>query len=435
MKHFAFILALVAVVLSVSSLRGENYQYLTDHEYNWMFPGDIIRFFGRDTIWGDHRTNGCFHFQNVGGWPTVYGHVYMSCDTPEWTGPWPIPANVFFNAPQLEFPDSLDIIRASQQTATFSIPGDEWHASIRGGLLILYHYPEGTFFDSLSAQSISVSLSRAVIFVDGLLDIEGEMSPNECELILACSQDIRLIDNVMLEGTNLTSGELPVGATSRIAIASERGIYIANTIANGRNNCSNGGHSNPNHAACHIVITAYLTALGTGFQMEDMNDVDDPYQGPSPDERGNIVLTGGLTQSYRGYVHRSNHGGTGYNKVYHWDQRMDDWRIGVFEPFEDHQNEFTDADDFLLPERISVNIAPNPFNATTTIRFSLPNSEMVSARVFDIQGREVATLTNKTFSAGEHTLQFDGTAFASGVYFLSFKAKNTISTQKLLLLK
>lgn len=127
-----------------------------------------------------------------------------------------------------------------------------------------------------------------------------------------------LIDNIMLEGTNQTTGELAAEATSIIGIVSEQWIYIANTWQNGRQNRTGPPPNNRD-----IVITAAVVSLRGSFQLEQMNDVGDPYISPIlPDERGNIVLTGSITQWRRGYVHRSNGGGTGYNKVYHYDNRF-----------------------------------------------------------------------------------------------------------------
>ena len=61
-----------------------------------------------------------------------------------------------------------------------------------------------------------------------------------------------------------------------------------------------------------------------------MNDDEDSYQGPSPDERGTMYVWGSLTQKRRGYVHRSTHTGTGYLKDYHYDERFKETRPPCF---------------------------------------------------------------------------------------------------------
>lgn len=60
---------------------------------------------------------------------------------------------------------------------------------------------------------------------------------------------------------------------------------------------------------------------------------------------------------------------------------------------------------------------PNPFNPTTTISFEIPQAELVTLKIYDIAGREVATLLNTNMRAGVHNVQWDATKFSSGVYF------------------
>ena len=78
---------------------------------------------------------------------------------------------------------------------------------------------------------------------------------------------------------------------------------------------------------------------------------------------------------------------------------------------------------------------PNPFNPTTTIKFALPKSGDVSLVVYDILGRVVTTLINGNLSAGYHTVNFNATNLASGVYFYRIKAGDFVSIKKLMLLK
>jgi hypothetical protein len=59
---------------------------------------------------------------------------------------------------------------------------------------------------------------------------------------------------------------------------------------------------------------------------------------------------------------------------------------------------------------------PNPFNSSTTIRFSLPSSEPVTLTVYDLLGREVRRLLVGVPLSGEHTVRFDGMGLASGAY-------------------
>ncbi len=78
---------------------------------------------------------------------------------------------------------------------------------------------------------------------------------------------------------------------------------------------------------------------------------------------------------------------------------------------------------------------PNPFNSTTKIRFSLPNQSVVDLRVFDVTGREVSTTAHRSYSAGMHTLSFDGSRLSSGLYFLRINAGKETAFKKMMLVK
>ncbi|MDH3252014.1 MAG: T9SS type A sorting domain-containing protein, partial [Ignavibacteria bacterium] len=83
---------------------------------------------------------------------------------------------------------------------------------------------------------------------------------------------------------------------------------------------------------------------------------------------------------------------------------------------------------------------PNPFNPSTIIRYSLPADGNVSLKVYDVAGREIATLVNDFRSAGTYEARFDagsvgGKALASGVYYYQVTAGSFRETKKMLLLK
>jgi hypothetical protein len=82
---------------------------------------------------------------------------------------------------------------------------------------------------------------------------------------------------------------------------------------------------------------------------------------------------------------------------------------------------------------------PNPFNPVTSISYSVPNVGYISLKVYNMQGREIATLANEIQQPGVKTVRFNSTNLPSGIYFcrLSFVRKGTISieTNKLVLLK
>jgi len=90
----------------------------------------------------------------------------------------------------------------------------------------------------------------------------------------------------------------------------------------------------------------------------------------------------------------------------------------------------------LLPAEIELySAAPNPFNPTTNLTFTLPENGEVTLVVYDSQGRAAATLEQGYLNAGTYERTFDGSGLASGVYFACLRMKGEMKTQKLLLVK
>ncbi len=78
---------------------------------------------------------------------------------------------------------------------------------------------------------------------------------------------------------------------------------------------------------------------------------------------------------------------------------------------------------------------PNPFNPTTTIQFSTPMAGLVNLTVFDVLGRQVATLVNDNLSAGTYTTPFDAVSLPSGMYMYRLTLNNQSIVNRMLLLK
>lgn len=71
---------------------------------------------------------------------------------------------------------------------------------------------------------------------------------------------------------------------------------------------------------------------------------------------------------------------------------------------------------------------PNPFRMQTTIRFFLPHAGHASLSLFDMLGREIATLVDATLEAGEHTIDWDGSAATSGIYICRLQAVDSLES-------
>jgi hypothetical protein len=95
-----------------------------------------------------------------------------------------------------------------------------------------------------------------------------------------------------------------------------------------------------------------------------------------------------------------------------------------------------ESDSVVVPKKF--NLAqnyPNPFNPSTIISYDIPRLSRVTLIIYDILGRQVATLVNEEKRPGSYRMAFDGSGLASGVYFYQLQAGTYSNTKKLLLLK
>ncbi|MDX9924355.1 MAG: T9SS type A sorting domain-containing protein [Ignavibacteriaceae bacterium] len=103
----------------------------------------------------------------------------------------------------------------------------------------------------------------------------------------------------------------------------------------------------------------------------------------------------------------------------------------------DALNGITDVDENeLVPTEFTVyQNYPNPFNPTTNIKFSIPKASNVKVIVYDAIGREVRQLVNNELNAGTHTIQFNASNLASGIYLYRIEAGDFTKVNKMLLIK
>jgi hypothetical protein len=82
---------------------------------------------------------------------------------------------------------------------------------------------------------------------------------------------------------------------------------------------------------------------------------------------------------------------------------------------------------------------PNPFNPSTVVGFQVGTQDLASVQVklsvFDILGREVATLVDGPMPAGSHSVTFDATGLASGIYLVRLEAGGMVRTRSMALIK
>ncbi|MBI2427830.1 MAG: CHRD domain-containing protein [Ignavibacteriales bacterium] len=78
---------------------------------------------------------------------------------------------------------------------------------------------------------------------------------------------------------------------------------------------------------------------------------------------------------------------------------------------------------------------PNPFNPSTTIRFSVPTAGLTTLKVYDLLGKEVATLINGEQKIGSFEVKFDASRLSSGLYFYQLRSGSFIQSKKMMLIK
>ena len=83
---------------------------------------------------------------------------------------------------------------------------------------------------------------------------------------------------------------------------------------------------------------------------------------------------------------------------------------------------------------------PNPFNSTAVINYQLPEAIHLTLNIYNIMGQRIRTLIDASMTAKDYSITWDGrdsfgNAVASGFYFYQLKAKNSVLTKRMLLLK
>ena len=94
-----------------------------------------------------------------------------------------------------------------------------------------------------------------------------------------------------------------------------------------------------------------------------------------------------------------------------------------------------DSDDRSIPISIGLTNYPNPFNATTIIRYALLRAADVKIEIYDILGGRVEMLIQGEQPAGYHQVVWDASDISSGMYFYRIQAGDYIEAKKMLLLK
>ncbi|MCK9211027.1 MAG: T9SS type A sorting domain-containing protein [Ignavibacteriaceae bacterium] len=182
------------------------------------------------------------------------------------------------------------------------------------------------------------------------------------------------------------------------------------------------------------VILHWQTATEVknyGFEIERTS----PRPSPSQGERGEVrrgwqkigfVKGNGNSNSPKEYSYTDNSATSG-KYVYRLKQLDND---GKNEYSKEVEVDLGMPAEFFLKQNY-----PNPFNPETVINYQMPVSGKASLKIFDMLGREVATLVDEVKEAGTYNVSFNGRAFTSGAYFYRFQSGDYVKIKKMILMK
>lgn len=162
-------------------------------------------------------------------------------------------------------------------------------------------------------------------------------------------------------------------------------------------------------SATHNVSGDILTAL---------NNTDQNYAEIYPSEQINLSFQAGIIPGRKAYILKT----TGRYET-------DTASVG-------RNSILAKQNETVIPtENMLYDNYPNPFNPTTSIKYSLKDNAHITLKIFNTLGEEIKTLINETKPAGNYQVEFDASELPSGVYIYRMQAGEFISTKKMLMLK
>jgi hypothetical protein len=153
-----------------------------------------------------------------------------------------------------------------------------------------------------------------------------------------------------------------------------------------------------------------------------------------PDTTSSIVADG-RAGTYSRVGFKPVAGSTYYCKVSYWSGTAGSYSLSASPSAVPVSVEGTSTVDVLPVQYALTQNYPNPFNPSTTVRFQIPVAGQVDLRVYDLLGREVATLASGFRQPGTHSVTFDATGLTSGAYIYRFTAPGFTATRRMVLVK
>jgi len=259
------------------------------------------------------------------------------------------------------------------------------------------------FGDALTLSTIPVANMRAIAFSGGDT-LYGATTSGDLYRVDPLTGNATLVGNasgVVYAGISFSPTSGVLWASVRPPLANKDRIYTVNRSTGQATLIGQTGFSTRIHPSIVFDPAGRLFAItGSGTQTNELISID------TLTAAGTLIGSTGLT---------------GLNALA---MRTDSTLVSVGEA--DQQIPIV----FSLEQNY-----PNPFNPTTTFSLTIPQSSIVNLTVYDLLGREIATLVNEKLAPGRYTREWDAANHPSGVYFYRLSTSNFVQTKKLVLLR
>ncbi len=270
-------------------------------------------------------------------------------------------------------------------------------------------------------------------------------------LIMICNYDGTLIDTILVNDfiSDIALADLDKDAKLEIICAAENSINVLTYDGNKYKNW-------PQYVYGQLSVIAVGDMDGDNVQeiiLEKKGDVyiwhEDgtlmpgwPLKNQYPLQAGSLFLTdldsdGDIDLlSISGYaVYAFDFSGTYNTRNIDWPMDKHDLYLTSMYGFNIPTNLKTDKNNTCVTDFYLYQNFPNPFNPITIIEYSIPKSQFVTIKIFDLLGREIVTLVNENKSIGHYKVRLDASNLSSGIYLYQIKAGKFIETKKLVLIK
>jgi len=182
------------------------------------------------------------------------------------------------------------------------------------------------------------------------------------------------------------------------------------------------------------VVLNWITATelnNYGFEVERTSPRPSPYEGEGGEagrgwEKIGFVNGNGTTSSPNSYTYEDK---TVTSGTYSYRLKQID-NDGSFEYSNTVEVSFMEPTEFGLEQNF-----PNPFNPTTSIQYAISSRQFVTLKVYDVLGKEIATLVNESREAGNYEIIFDASTLPSGMYIYKLQAGDFLQVRKMTLIK